>query len=78
MATAVSGSTVVRLDVRRLRVPLVPLAEQQRLGRAFRQLSELRRAADLAARLADETARTLISGVTSGALLVPDPDISTP
>jgi len=77
VAAAVSGSTVVRLDVRRLRVPLVPLAEQQRLGRTFRQLAELRRAADHAAQLADETARTLTSGVTSGALLVPDPDVST-
>ncbi|MEU3456873.1 N-6 DNA methylase [Micromonospora sp. NPDC006766] len=71
---ASSGATVVRLDPRRLRVPLLPLAEQQRYGRAFRQLHALRTAADIASRLADETARTLAAGLTGGALQPPGAD----
>ena len=72
ISAASSGTTVVRLDPRRLRVPLLPLAEQQRYGRAFRQLNALRAAADIASRLADETARTLAAGLTGGALQPPD------
>ncbi|WBB82089.1 hypothetical protein O7606_12395 [Micromonospora sp. WMMD882] len=53
-------------------MPLLPPAEQQRYGRAFRQLTALRAAADLTARLADETTRTLAAGLTGGALLPPD------
>ncbi|SNS77221.1 N-6 DNA Methylase [Asanoa hainanensis] len=71
LSSSSSGTTVVRLDPRRLRVPLLPLAEQRRYGRAFRQLSALRSAADIAHRLADETARTLAAGLTGGALEPP-------
>lgn len=70
---AATGSTVIRLDPRRLRVPLLPLTEQRRYGQAFRRLHLLRAAADHAARLADETARTLGAGLTGGALLPPEP-----
>ncbi|MGI5145111.1 N-6 DNA methylase [Plantactinospora sp. CA-294935] len=72
LSAASSGTSVVRVDPRRLRIPLLPLAEQQRYGRAFRQLHAMRTAADLADRLADETARTLAAGLTGGALLPPD------
>ncbi|MEV4211162.1 N-6 DNA methylase [Micromonospora sp. NPDC049662] len=72
LSVASSGTTVVRVDPRRLRIPLLPLAEQQRYGRAFRQLQALRTAADIANRLADEAARTLAAGLTGGALLPPD------
>jgi SAM-dependent methyltransferase len=68
---ATSGTTLVRLDVKRLRVPLLPLEEQRWYGDAFRQVDDLRRAAEQAARLADETARVLSQGLTSGALLPP-------
>jgi hypothetical protein len=71
---AATGTSVVRVDVRRLRVPLLPLDEQRRYGKAFRQLHALRAAADIASRLVEETARTLGSGLTGGALLPPDPD----
>lgn len=71
---AAVGTSVVRLDVRRLRVPLLPLDEQRRYGKAFRRLHALRHAADLVSRLADETARVLGSGLTVGALLPPDTD----
>lgn len=70
---ASTGTSVVRVDPRRLRVPLLPLAEQQRYGRAFRRLAALRTAAELAARLAEETTRTLAAGLTSGSLLPPAP-----
>jgi hypothetical protein len=72
LSAASSGTTVVRVDPRRLKIPLLPHVEQQRYGRAFRQLNELRCAADIANRLAEETARTLAAGLTGGALLPPD------
>ncbi|MGA3565425.1 N-6 DNA methylase [Melissospora conviva] len=71
------GTSIVRIDARRLRIPLLPLAEQQRYGRAFRELYALRSAADVAQRLAEETATALAAGLTSGALLPSEPD-STP
>ncbi|MGW0434089.1 N-6 DNA methylase [Micromonospora sp. NPDC003197] len=70
---ASSGSTVVRVDPRRLRIPLLPLATQRWYGEAFRQLNALRSAADLTNLLANETTRTLAAGLTGGALLPPGP-----
>ncbi|MEU8269018.1 N-6 DNA methylase [Sphaerisporangium sp. NPDC049002] len=67
-----SGSTITRVDARRLRVPLLPLDEQRRYGKAFRRMVALRRAADLAVRLAAETARQHDVGLTSGAVLPPE------
>jgi hypothetical protein len=72
--SATTGTTVVRVDARRLRVPLMPIDEQRRYGDAFQHLHTLREAAETAARLAEETARTLASGLTGGALLPPEPD----
>jgi hypothetical protein len=69
---ASSGTSVVRIDPRRLRIPLLPLTEQRRYGEAFRHLHALRVAADAANRLADEATRTLAAGLTSGALLPPE------
>jgi len=66
------GTSIVRVDARRLRIPLLPLAEQQRYGRAFRELYALRSAADAAQRLAEETAAALAAGLTNGALLPPE------
>jgi hypothetical protein len=71
LSAASFGSTVVRVDPRRLRIPMLPLAEQRRYGRAFRRLHAMRAAADRTARLAEETARTLCAGLTGGALLPP-------
>ncbi|HEX6498997.1 MAG TPA: N-6 DNA methylase [Micromonosporaceae bacterium] len=69
---AATGTSIVRVDARRLRVPLLPLDEQRRYGEAFRRLNALRTAADLANRLADDTVRALATGLTAGALLPPD------
>ncbi|MER6993966.1 N-6 DNA methylase [Saccharopolyspora hirsuta] len=68
---ATTGTSIVRLDVKRLRVPLLPLEQQRDYGRAFKHLHEMRVAARAAAQLADETARELAVGLTSGALLPP-------
>jgi predicted DNA-binding transcriptional regulator AlpA len=69
---AASGTSIVRVDVRRLRIPLLPTSEQRRYAVAFRRLHTIRVAADLANRLADETARVLSAGLTEGALLPPE------
>lgn len=66
---AATGTSLVRVDPRRLRVPLFPLAEQQRYGAAFRHLHELRTAARRADRTAQEVTRLLGTGLTGGALL---------
>jgi hypothetical protein len=69
---ASTGTSTVRIEPRRLRVPLLPLIEQRRYGEAFRRLYALRAAADLTARLAEETTRRLAGGLTGGALLPPE------
>ncbi|WJD97192.1 N-6 DNA methylase [Streptomyces antimycoticus] len=66
---AATGTSLVRVDPRRLRVPLLPLAEQQRYGAAFRRLHELRTAARRADRAAEEVTHLLNTGLTGGALL---------
>lgn len=68
------GSSSLQLDARRLRVPLLPLEEQRRYGRAFRRLHELRSAARQAGEAAEEAAELLAEGLTSGALLPPGDD----
>ncbi|MET8258189.1 N-6 DNA methylase [Micromonospora sp. NPDC005205] len=69
---AATGSTIVRVDVRRLQVPVMTLPDQQRYGRAFRQVQELRDTAVMQSRLADEAADALGIGLTGGALRPPD------
>ncbi|MFD7485324.1 N-6 DNA methylase [Streptomyces mirabilis] len=66
---AATGTSIVRVDPRRLRVPLLPLAEQQRYGAAFRRLHELRTAARRADQAAEDLTRLLGTGLTGGALL---------
>ncbi|MEU6524207.1 N-6 DNA methylase [Streptomyces sp. NPDC046924] len=69
IAGASTGSTVLHVSPGRLRVPLLPLEEQQRYGEAFRRVHELRAEAKRATRLAEETARLLAGGLTGGQLL---------
>ncbi|MFI1015395.1 N-6 DNA methylase [Streptomyces sp. NPDC020965] len=69
ISAAATGTSLVRVDPRRLRVPLLPLAEQQRYGTAFRRLHELRTAARRADRAAEDITRLLGTGLTGGALL---------
>ncbi|MCQ0002099.1 N-6 DNA methylase [Streptomyces sudanensis] len=72
IASASTGSTLVHVAPGRLRVPLLPLEEQRRYGEAFRRVYELRAAARRTADLAADTAATLTTGLTAGALLPPD------
>jgi hypothetical protein len=69
VAGASTGSSVLTVSPGRLRVPLLPLAEQRRYGEAFRHVEELRTQARRASRLAEETARLLAGGLTGGQLL---------
>jgi SAM-dependent methyltransferase len=68
---ATTGSSVPRVDVRRLRVPLLPIEWQHEYARAFRELDTIRVAARITTNLAGETARHLATGLTSGSLLPP-------
>ncbi|WP_047869769.1 N-6 DNA methylase [Nocardiopsis sp. RV163] len=70
------GSTVIRVDLRRLHVPLLPLTEQRRYGAAFRELQEFRTELDHARTAADELGRRLSGGLRSGLLAPPSPSAS--
>ncbi|MFI5569423.1 N-6 DNA methylase [Streptomyces sp. NPDC051740] len=72
LAGASTGSSTLHLTPGRLRVPLLPLAEQRRYGEAFRHVEVLREQAQRARDLAEETAR-LVSGGLTGGQLVPEP-----
>lgn len=71
VSAATTGTSIVRVDPRRLHVPLLPLAEQRRYGDAFRHLHTIRTAAHRTARHAEETVCLLGAGLTGGALLPP-------
>ncbi|WP_278263382.1 N-6 DNA methylase [Nocardia sp. AG03] len=70
-ATATYGTTTIRLDPARLRIPLLPLADQRRYGAAFRRLHQLRVAARTTADAARVAADHLATGLTAGALEPP-------
>lgn len=72
LAGASTGSSTLHLSPGRLRVPLLPLAEQRRYGEAFRHVEALREQARHVQDLAEETAR-LVSGGLTGGQLVPEP-----
>ncbi|GHH72985.1 type II restriction endonuclease subunit M [Streptosporangium violaceochromogenes] len=61
------------LDPRRLKVPLLPLEEQRRYGKAFRDLHRLEQAARRARDLVAETTRAVSAALTEGALAPPAP-----
>ncbi|MBN0046026.1 N-6 DNA methylase [Streptomyces actuosus] len=60
------ASTATRLDVRRLNLPRLPLAEQRRYGARFRALDEFERAMRLAGRLGEQLVRGMYDGLTDG------------
>ncbi|WP_234434441.1 N-6 DNA methylase [Streptomyces sp. NRRL F-5126] len=72
LAGASTGSSTLHLSPGRLRVPLLPLAEQRRYGEAFRHVEALREQARRIGDLAEETTR-LASGGLTGGQLVPEP-----
>jgi type I restriction-modification system DNA methylase subunit len=68
---AVTGSGVFRYDVRRARVPRIPLSEQRRYGAAFRRLAEFAALMRRAAELGDDVVRLAMDGLTSGVFAPP-------
>lgn len=73
MRRAGHGSSVLRVDFRRLRLPLLPLEEQRRYGAAFRELRGFRRRLDKAREAAGELEQRLTSGLRTGLLAPPRP-----
>jgi len=70
---AATRTSTVRFDPSRLRLPVMPLAEQQRFGALFRQLFRLRITAGAAFGAADEISELLTTGLTAGVLTPVDP-----
>ncbi|MFJ1889332.1 MULTISPECIES: N-6 DNA methylase [unclassified Streptomyces] len=60
------ASTATRLDARRLQLPRLPLAEQQRYGQRFRALAEFEDALRLAGRLGGQLVQGMYDGLTDG------------
>jgi hypothetical protein len=68
-ATSASTGTL-RIDLRRLTIPVLTLPEQQDYGQAFRRLSEFRAGLEQAATTGAALAREISDGLTSGTLTV--------
>lgn len=66
-----------RLDLRRARVPRIPLAEQRRYGDAFRRLAAFAATAAEVAAAANEAVQTAVYGLTTGTFAPTSPDNST-
>ncbi|MFE4871937.1 N-6 DNA methylase [Streptomyces sp. NPDC056682] len=62
------ATTASRLDVRRLQLPRLPLAEQRRYGERFRALAEFEDALRLASRLGEQLVQGLHDGLTDGSV----------
>ncbi|MCX4526215.1 SAM-dependent methyltransferase [Streptomyces sp. NBC_01551] len=62
------ASTATRLDVRRLRLPRLPLAEQRHYGDRFRALAEFEDALRLAGRLGEQLVQGLYDGLSDGSV----------
>ncbi|MEV6397551.1 N-6 DNA methylase, partial [Streptomyces sp. NPDC051907] len=63
------ASTATRLDVRRLQLPRLPLADQRRYGERFRMLAAFEDALRLAGRLGEQLVQGLYDGLTDGTVL---------
>lgn len=60
------ASTATRLDARRLQLPRLPLAEQQRYGERFRALAEFEDALRLAGPTGGQLVQGMYDGLTDG------------
>ncbi|WP_277040508.1 N-6 DNA methylase [Actinacidiphila oryziradicis] len=60
------ASTATRLDVRRLQLPRLPLADQRRYGERFRTLAAFEDALRLAGQLGEQLVQGLYDGLTDG------------
>ncbi|MQS13507.1 N-6 DNA methylase [Streptomyces kaniharaensis] len=61
-------TSATRLDVRRLQVPRLPLADQRRYGERFRAVAAFEEATRLAARLGELLVQGLYDGLTDGSI----------
>ncbi|MEV6373579.1 N-6 DNA methylase [Micromonospora musae] len=66
--TSSTGNSTLRIDIRRLAIPVLPLDQQQAYGQAFRQLVEFRTKLDQAAATGATLAREIGDGLTVGTL----------
>ncbi|MGR8010120.1 N-6 DNA methylase [Streptomyces hypolithicus] len=62
------ATTSTRLDVRRLQLPRLPLADQRRYGQRFRALADFEEALRLAGRLGEQLVQGLYDGLTDGSV----------
>ncbi|MGJ7419546.1 N-6 DNA methylase [Streptomyces cinereoruber] len=62
------ASTATRLDVRRLQLPRLPLAEQRRFGERFRALAAFEESLRQASRLGDQLVQGLYDGLADGSV----------
>ncbi|MFE7414064.1 N-6 DNA methylase [Streptomyces laurentii] len=60
------ASTATRLDVRRLQLPRLPLAQQRQYGARFKALAEFEEALRLAGRLGEQLVQGLYDGLADG------------
>ncbi|MER7472753.1 N-6 DNA methylase [Micromonospora sp. NPDC000018] len=65
-----AGSGSLRIDIRRLTIPVLPLDQQQAYGQAFRRIAEFRAGLDQAAAAGAALARQISDGLTAGILAV--------
>ncbi len=66
-----TGNGTLRIDIRRLTIPVLPLAQQQTYGRAFQQLAKFRTELDEAAIAGAALAREISDGLSAGTLAIP-------
>ncbi|MFJ8579441.1 class I SAM-dependent DNA methyltransferase [Micromonospora sp. NPDC093277] len=65
---ASTANGTLRIDIRRLAIPVLPLDQQQAYGQAFRQLAEFRTTLDRAAATGAALVREISDGLTAGEL----------
>ncbi|MFD3702571.1 N-6 DNA methylase [Nocardia sp. NPDC058658] len=75
-AAAMYGTTTIRLDPARLRIPMLGLPAQKTYGAAFRRLHHLRVTAHTTAATAHQAADLISTGLTAGALEPHSGDLS--
>lgn len=66
-----TANSALRIDIKRLAIPVLPLDQQQAYGRAFCRLVEFGTALDRAAATGAALAREISDGLTAGALDLP-------
>ncbi|WFE59281.1 N-6 DNA methylase [Micromonospora sp. WMMD712] len=76
-SSSTAGGTL-RIDVRRLAIPVLPLHQQQAYGRAFRQLAEFRNALEQATTTGATLAREIGDNLVVGTLGITSPSSAHP